>query len=62
MTLVIREADDIYFSVKNHGILESTTNGALCMAKKFFDLSTETKMEVNKLYRILVRMNPDIVY
>ncbi|KAF4617255.1 hypothetical protein D9613_005848 [Agrocybe pediades] len=34
-----------FFYVKNHGIPESTTEGALEMAKKFFDLPIEKKME-----------------
>ncbi|KAJ3518165.1 hypothetical protein NLJ89_g29 [Agrocybe chaxingu] len=35
-----------FFYVKNHGVSEALTDGALQMAKEFFDLPTEKKMEV----------------
>ncbi|KDR82540.1 hypothetical protein GALMADRAFT_237890 [Galerina marginata CBS 339.88] len=36
-----------FFYVKNHGIPETLTDGALEMAKKFFALPIETKMEID---------------
>ncbi|PPQ78729.1 hypothetical protein CVT25_010732 [Psilocybe cyanescens] len=35
-----------FFYVKNHGILDSVTEGALEMAKNFFNLPMEIKMEI----------------
>ncbi|CAA7261551.1 unnamed protein product [Cyclocybe aegerita] len=35
-----------FFYVKNHGVPEAFTDGALQMAKDFFDLPTEKKMEI----------------
>lgn len=42
--------------MKNHGISDSVTNGALEMAKEFFNLPAETKMEVRSCCAVVCRI------
>ena len=43
--------------VKNHGIPNETSDGALQMAKKFFALPEETKMEVSSHLELNPHLN-----